>query len=137
MCGQILVVQARVGAAARPRGTAQQHPGLADLGTLEEALGAAQLVGHAGVGERLLVDLGLRVHPVQHGDLAGAHALVHQLADPPGGALGLGGLVRVLGVDRLGAGLALRDQLQAVLGGLAAGLGQQPVGEVHHLGVER
>ncbi|GAA5009655.1 hypothetical protein GCM10025734_52960 [Kitasatospora paranensis] len=54
----------------------------------------------------------------------------------PGG-LRLGRLVLVLDVLRLGAGLALGDQLQAVLGGLAAGLGEQPVGQVDDLGVER
>lgn len=51
-----------------------------------------------------------------------------------GDALGLGGLVRVLRVDGVGAGLALRDQLQPVLGGPPLGLVQEPVGQVDHLG---
>ena len=104
-----------------------------DLGALEEPLGAAQLVGDPGVGEGLLVDLGLGVDAVEHGDLAGRDAGGDQVPDPVGDALGLGGLVGVLGVDRVGAGLALRDQLEPVLGGPALGLVQQPVGQVDHL----
>ena len=127
------VVEQRVVAAEAGR-AAQGDARLAHLGPLEEPLGAAQLVGHAGVGERLLVDLGLGVDAVEHGDLAGGHTGVDQLADAAGGALGLGGLVGVLGVDGLGARLALRDQFQPVLGGPAAGLGEQAVGEVDDLG---
>ena len=56
--------------AARARRAAQQQPGLADLRPVEEALAAAQQVGHPGVGERLLVGLGLAVGAEQHGDLA-------------------------------------------------------------------
>ena len=64
-------------------GAAQQHDGLAYLRTFEEALGAAQHVGDAGLGERLLVRLRLGVDPEQHGDLAGRHAAVEQLLDRP------------------------------------------------------
>ncbi len=120
--------------AAGTGGAAQQQPGLADLGPLEEALGAAQLIGHPGVGEGLLVDLGLGVDPVEDRDLARGHPGVDEVPDPAGGALGLGGLVRVLAVDRLGTAVALGDQLQPVLGGPAAGLGEQAVGQVDHLG---
>lgn len=123
--------------AAGAGGPAQGEDRLLDLGPLEEPLGSAQLVGHSGVGEGLFVDLGLGVDPVEHGDLARGDARRDEVPDPPGDALGLGGLVRVLGVDRVGADLALGDQLQPVFGGAALGLVQQAVGEVHHLGVER
>lgn len=106
---------------------------LPDLGPLEEPLGAAQLVGHARVGEGLLVDFRLRVDPVEHGDLAGRDPGGDQVADAPGDALGLGGLVPVLRVEGLGARLALGDEFEAVLGGAAARLAEQAVGEVHHL----
>ncbi|GAA3046131.1 hypothetical protein GCM10020000_27450 [Streptomyces olivoverticillatus] len=123
-----------VGVAPGAGRAAQQQPGLAHLGALEEPLGAAQLVGHPGIGEGLLVHLGLGVDAVEDRDLARRDPGGNELADPAGGALGLCGLVRELGVDRLGAGAALGDQLQPVLGGAAAGLGEQAVGQLHHLG---
>ncbi|ESU46325.1 hypothetical protein P376_5701 [Streptomyces sp. HCCB10043] len=113
---------------------AQGGARLADLGPFEEPLGAAELVGHPCVREGLLVDLGLGVDPVEHGDLAGRYARGDEVADAPGGGLGLGGLVPVLRVDRLGTLVALGDQLQTVVGGLAVGLAQEAVGEVDDLG---
>lgn len=105
-----------------------------DLGAFEEALGSAQLVGHGDIGEGLLVDLGLRVRTEEDRDLARGGARGHEVADAAGGSLGLGGLVGVLRVAGLGARGPLGDQLQPVVGGTAAGLGEQAVGEVDHLG---
>lgn len=130
------VVEQRVVGAEAGRAT-QLDAGLAHLGPLEEPLGAPQLIRHADVGERLLVDLGLGVDTEEHGDLAGGHTGGDQVTDPAGGALGLGGLVGVLRVHGLGPGLALRDQLQPLLGRAPLGLGEEAVGEVHDLGVER
>lgn len=126
------VVEEGVVAAEAGR-AAQGDVGLADLGPVEEAFGSAQLVGDPGVGERLLVGLGLGVRTEQDGDLGGRDAGVHQLADAAGGAFGLGGLVGVLGVDGVGSGGALGDKFQPVVGGTAAGLGEQTVGEADHL----
>lgn len=126
------VVEQRV-VAAGPGGSAQRDAGLPHLGPFEEPLGAAQLVGHPRVGQRLFVHLGLGVDPVQHGDLGRGDARCDEIPDPARGALGLGWLVPVLLVDGIGPRGALRDQLQAVLGGAAAGLGQQPVGQVDDL----
>lgn len=125
------VVGERVGAG--PGGAAQQDAGVADLRPFEEPLGALELVGDAEVGEGLLVDLGLAVGAEEDGDLAGADSGGEELLDPAGGGLGLGRLVLVLGVDGLGAGLALGDEFEAVPGRLAAGLGEQPVREVDDL----
>ena len=110
---------------------AQQQPGLAHLGPLEEPLGAAQLVGHPGVGERLLVDLGLGVDAVTgRRSRCGRHPAVDQLADPAGGALGLGGLVRRTRC-RPGSGPGSRCETSSSRCSAAwpAGLGEQPVGQ--------
>ena len=53
---------------------AQRDHRLPHLGPLEEPLGAAHHVRHPGLGQRLLVRLGLRVGPEQHRDLAGRGA---------------------------------------------------------------
>ena len=63
-------VAGEVVAVGRAGRTAQQQPRLPHLGAVEEALAAAQDVGDAGVGERLLVGLALAVGAEQHGDLA-------------------------------------------------------------------
>ncbi len=115
-------------------GPAQRRPRLAHLRPLEEPLGPAQLIGHPGVGESPFVDRGLGVGAVEDRDLARRHARGDEVADAAGGALGLGGLVPVLRVGGFGAGLALRDQFEAVFGGPAAGVGEDAVGEVHDLG---
>lgn len=104
------------------------------LGPVEEALGSAQLVGHRDIGEGLFVDLGLRVRTDQDRDLARGDAGGDEVADAAGRAFGLGRLVGVLGVAGFGARGALGDQLQAVVGGAPAGLGEQAVGEVDDLG---
>ncbi|GAA2936405.1 hypothetical protein GCM10020221_35200 [Streptomyces thioluteus] len=118
LVGQILGGgQPGVGAVRRPGRAAQQHLGLADLGALEEPLGPAQLVGHAHVGEGLLVALGLGVDAVEDRDLAGGTPEAMRSRTRPGDALGLGGLVGELRVGRLRAALPLGDQLQAVVGG--------------------
>lgn len=132
--GQVdgVVEEGVVGAEAG--GRAQGGACFAHLRAVEEPLGAAQLVGHSGVGEGLFVDLGLGVGAEEDGDLARGDAGGDEIADAAGGALGLGGFVRVFGVDGLGARGTLGDQFQAVVGGPAAGLGEQAVGEVHHLG---
>lgn len=130
------VVEEGVVAAEAGR-AAQGDAGLAHFGAVEEALGAAQLVGNARVGEGLLVGLGLGVRAEQDGDLAGRDAGGHEFPDAASGAFGLCGLVRVLGVDGFGACVALGDQFQAVVGCASAGLGEQAVGEVDDLGVER
>lgn len=127
------VVEERV-VAPEPRRGAQCGARLAHFGAVEEPLGAAQLVGHPGVGEGLFVQLGLGVRTEEDRDLARGDTGGDEVADAAGGALGLGGLVRVLGVDGFGARGPLGDQLQAVLGGPAAGLGEQAVGEVNDLG---
>ncbi len=126
------VVEQRVVAAEAGRGP-QRAVGLAHLRAVEEALRAAQLVGDPGVGQGLLIGLRLGVRPEEDGDLGGRYARVDELADAAGGALGLGRLVRVLGVDGLRSRGALGDQLQPVVGGPAAGLGEQAVGQVDDL----
>ena len=69
-----------VAASLGARRAAQQQPRLADLGAVEEPLAAAQHVRHPHVGERLLVHLGLRVDPEQHGDLGRGRAGVDEPA---------------------------------------------------------
>ena len=83
-----------------PGRTAQQQSGLADLGTVEEPLAAAQHVGDAGVGKRLLIHLGLRVDPEQDRDLGGRRTSVQQGPALDGHIRGLGRLVVVLGERR-------------------------------------
>lgn len=95
------------------------------------------MVGDSGISEGLLVRLGLGVRPEQDGDLARRDASGDKVADAAGGAFGLGRLVGVLGVAGLGSRVALGDQFQAVFRGTASGLGEQAVGEVDDLGVER
>lgn len=63
-----------------------------------------------------------------HGDARG-----DEVADAAGGALGLGRFVAVLDVLRFGPGVALGDEFQPVVGGAAAGLGEQSVGQVDDL----
>ncbi|GAA3219480.1 hypothetical protein GCM10020256_24530 [Streptomyces thermocoprophilus] len=123
--------------AAEAGGGAQGDTGSSHLGAVEEPLGSPQLVGHAGVGEGLLVGLGLGVGAEQDGDLAGGDARVEEFTDAAGGALRLGGFVAVLDEDRFGSGGALGDQFEAVVGGATAGLGEEAVGEADDLGVER
>ena len=117
----------------RPGGPAQQQPRLAHLGPVEEPLAAAQHVGDAGVGQRLLVGLALPVGAEQHGDLArrtcpAATRVRDPLGDPPG----LGRLVGQLAQVRCRAGLALGDQLEPAVAAQRCLL-DQPVGEVDHL----
>ena len=114
-----------------PRGPRRAAAGrLAHLGALEEPLAAAQQVGHAGVGECLLQRLGLGVHAVKDGDLAGRRC-------PPraargcgrGDACGLGGVVVVLGKPGSGpAGRWATSSSRAGAGGPSrpsrAGVGQ-------------
>lgn len=119
---------------AEAGGGAQGRTCFAHLGAVEEPFGSAQLVGHSRVGEGLFVDLGLGVRAEEDRDFARGDAGGDEVADAAGGALGLGGFVRVFGVDGLGAPGTLGDQFQAVVGGAATGLGEQAVGEVHDLG---
>ncbi|CAM5541905.1 hypothetical protein SGRIM128S_05982 [Streptomyces griseomycini] len=113
-----------------PQGDAR----LAHLGAVEEPLGATQLVGHPGVGEGLLVGLGLGVRAEQDGDLARRDPGVDQLTDAVRRPLGLRGLVGVLGEHRLGPRRTLGDEFQPVVGGAAGGLCEQAVGQTDDLG---
>ena len=87
--------------------------GPAHLRPGEEPLPAPHLVRHPDLGERLLVDLRLRVDPEQHRDLGGRRAVVDQPPDRPGDGRGLGGLVVVLLEPRVRPRRQLPDQLQA------------------------
>lgn len=115
-------------------GALQGNQRLADLLAGEETLAAAHLIGNAGLGERLLVDLRLRVDPVQHGDLGRRDAVVDQPGDGLGDCRGLGDLVGMLPESRRRAGFALADQLQLAAGHPSTCGGDHPVGQRHHLG---
>ncbi|PQM46808.1 hypothetical protein C1Y40_03027 [Mycobacterium talmoniae] len=111
----------------------QRQQGLPDLLAGEKAFAAADLVGDAGLGQRLLVDLGLGVDPVQHRDLGRFGAGVDEPGDLFGHRGGLGDLVGVLVKRRHRTGVALPDQVQLAARHPAAGGGDDPVGQRHHL----
>ena len=104
------------GPAASPRRGAhrgaQRDHRLPHLGALEEPLRALHHVGHLGLGERLLVGLGLRVRPEQDREFARWDAGGDELPAPGGDRGRLGRLVREDPQVGLGAGRALPDQLQ-------------------------
>ena len=81
-------------------GALQRQQRLPDLLAAEEALAAAHLERDARLGERLLVDLGLRVDPVQHRDLRCRGARFDEALDLLGDRGGLGDLVGMLGERR-------------------------------------
>lgn len=85
----------------------------------------------------MLVDLGLSVGAEQDGDFAGGDAVVDEGADAAGGAFGFGGFVGVVGVGGFWSSVPLGDEFEAVFGGSAFGVGEEGVGEVDDLGVER
>ena len=97
------VWQRFVGVLRRSRRAAEQQPRLADLGAVEEPLATAQHVRHTRLGQRLLVHLGLRVHPEQHGDLGGRRAGLGQCPALRRDIGSLGGFVVVLGEGRVRA----------------------------------
>ncbi len=111
----------------------QRHQRLADLLAAEEPLPATDLEGDARLGQRLLVDLGLRVDAVQHRDLRGCGARLDESLDVLGHRGGLGDLVGVFGERGLRTGVALADQVQLATGHPAAGGGDDAVGQRHHL----
>jgi hypothetical protein len=113
---------------------AQQEHRLTDLGPLEEALAALEDVGHADVGQRRLVDLGLGVDPEQHRHLGRRHPGVDQGLALRGHCSGLGGLVGVLGEGRLAGVGALTEQPQTRQPLALGGLTDQPVGQPDDLG---
>jgi hypothetical protein len=90
------------------RRASQQRDPLPDLGTLEEALDAAQRERDAVLAERLLVHLGLCVDAEQHGHLAIGRATAVQLRDLVGDGAGLCRLVGVPAVRDGVAGRGLR-----------------------------
>ena len=81
-------------------------------GAVEEPLAAAQDVGHAGVGQRLLVGLALPVGAEQHGHLAGRRARGDQRLDAGRDPARLGRLVGELAQLGGRAGGSLRHQLE-------------------------
>lgn len=115
-------------------GAAEGVAGFAYFRAFEEAFRAAELVGDAGVGEGLLVDLGLSVGAEQDGDLAGGDAVVDEGADAAGGAFGFGRFVGVVRVGGFWSSVPLGDEFEAVFGGAASGVGEEGVGEVDYLG---
>ena len=87
----------QIDVALRVRDDAQVRERVLHLGALEEAHAADHLVRDAVLAELLLEHAGLRVHPVEHGDLARGHAALHERADPLDDELRL--VVLVLGGD--------------------------------------
>ena len=111
----------------------QRQQRLPDFLAAEEALAAAHLERDTGLGERLFVDLRLRVDAVEHRDLRGCGARLDQVLDLLGHRGGLGHLVGVFGERRRRAGVALADEVQLAAGHPAAGGGDDAVGQRHHL----
>ena len=112
---------------------AQRVHGLAHFLPGEEPFAAAHQVRDVGLGERLLVDLGLGVDPEQDRDLARGHAPVEQLPDPARDGGGLGGFVVELGEARFRSWLALADQLQPRPGRTVPRRADDPVGQADDL----
>jgi hypothetical protein len=97
---------------------AQPRAQVADLGAVEEALPARDLVRDAGLAQRLLEDARLVVGAVEDGDVGERRAGAAQRLDPRQRALGLVDLVVALDDgDRL-AGAELAPQLLLVELGL-------------------
>ena len=107
----------------------QRQQRLLDLLTGEEPLAAANLIGDARLGQRLLVDLGLRVDPVEHGDLGRRGAGFDQPGDRRRDRGGLGRFVGMLMKRRGRARRTLAGQLQLAAGDPATGRGDHLVGQ--------
>ena len=86
------------------------------------------------LGERLLVDLGLRVDAVEHRDLRSRGAGSDEPLDGLGDRGGLGDLVGMLAERRHRPGIALADQVKPAARHPAAGVGDHPIRQRHHLG---